>query len=56
MQSVFAFLIKIVGKEKIYNFMDYLERTKKYRLLSFFVGLAGKYWFWSGVKKANYNK
>lgn len=56
MQSIFAFLIKIIGKEKIYSFMNHLEKTQKHRLLAFFVGLAGKYWFWTGIKEAKSEK
>lgn len=52
MQSVFSLIIKLIGKDRIYGFMQTLERKKLYKLLAFFVGLAGKYWFWTGIKQA----
>lgn len=55
MQSIFTFFIKFIGKEKIYSFMNWLEKTKRYKLLAFFVGLAGKYWFWTGIKETKKN-
>jgi len=53
MQGVFTFFIGLIGRKRIYNYMFKLEKQKKYRLLAFLVGLAGKYWYWTGVKGAS---
>jgi len=54
--TIFSLLIRMVGKEKILYFFRFLEKTGKNKTLGFFVGLSGKYWFWSGVKEGNKNK
>ncbi|MFA5104266.1 MAG: glycosyltransferase [Candidatus Margulisiibacteriota bacterium] len=52
MQSIFTFIINLIGKNRIYGLMNSLEQKKQYKLLAFMVGLAGKYWFWTGVKQS----
>ncbi len=45
-----SIIVKKIGKQKIINYFKKLKAKKKDKLLAFLVGLAGKYWYWSGVK------
>jgi len=56
MQSIFASIIRLVGKDRILAFMDSLEKDGRHKLLAFMVGMAGKYWFWTGIKQARKTK
>ena len=51
-QSFLTFFIALIGRKRIHDYMQDLENRNRYRLLAFFVGLAGKYWYWTGVKEA----
>ena len=50
MQSIFTFFINVPGKKRIYDYMFGLEKKSRHIILAFMVGLAGKYWYWTGVK------
>ncbi len=50
--GILSFFVRAVGNKRLYGLMKGLEDNKNYRLLAFVVGLSGKYWYWSGVKKA----
>jgi GT2 family glycosyltransferase len=52
LHSILAFFVKLIGRNKIIGYMEKLERKGRHRLLGFLVGMAGKYWFWAGVKEA----
>jgi len=56
MQSIFASIIRLVGKDRILAFMGRLEKNGRNKLLAFMVGMAGKYWFWTGIKQARKTK
>ena len=44
--------IYIAGKERLIDWLNSLEKKGKKRLLGFFVGLSGWYWYITGVKAA----
>ena len=52
LRSIFTFFINVAGRKRIYALMSGLEKKGRHRLLAFMVGLAGKYWYWTGVKEA----
>ncbi len=52
LHSIAVFLVKLTGRDRIMMYMESLEKQGRHRLLGFFVGLAGKYWFWTGIKQA----
>ena len=52
MQRIFTSFINAIGRKRIYDLMSGLEKKGSLRLLSFMVGLAGKYWYWTGVRAA----
>jgi glycosyltransferase involved in cell wall biosynthesis len=54
--SLLSLIINFFGREKIRNYLFYLENKKRKRFLGFFVGLAGYYWYLCGVKKAKIDK
>ena len=49
-RCVLALSISLIGKKRIYDYMKALEKRKKLRMLAFLVGLAGKYWYLSGIR------
>ncbi len=55
-QSMMKQIVRVVGKDRIIPYMKHLDKKKHHRLLSFLVGLAGKYWYLSGVKEAKLKK
>lgn len=56
LHSIAAFLVKLIGSDRILKYMERLEKQGRHRLLGFLVGMAGKYWFWTGVKQARAQK
>lgn len=48
--SLLKLMIKFARKEKIMDKLSGFEKNSNKRLLGFFVGLAGYYWYLSGVK------
>jgi glycosyltransferase involved in cell wall biosynthesis len=50
--SLLGFIVKVLGKEKILAYFERLYRDKRERWLAFLIGLAGQYWYLSGVKEA----
>ncbi|MCX5748936.1 MAG: glycosyltransferase family 2 protein [Candidatus Saganbacteria bacterium] len=51
-RGLLSFIVKRIGKEKIIAYLKDLEKRKKNRLLGFLVGLAGYYWYLTGVKRS----
>ncbi len=56
MHSIFSSIIRLVGKDRILAFMGRSEKDGRHKLLAFMVGMAGKYWFWTGIKQARKTK
>ncbi len=54
--SIISLPVKLIGGKNILRFMERLEQKGRLRLLGFMVGLAGKYWFWTGIKQAKRTK
>ena len=50
--SLLRWIINSIDREKILNYLKSLEERGRFRLLGFLVGLAGYYWYLTGVKKA----
>ena len=49
MRFILTYIISMIGRKRIYDYMLGLEKRNKHRMLAFLVGLAGKYWYLSGV-------
>lgn len=56
LRSMLSAAIKLIGKKRIMVYLEKLEKQKRHRLFAFFVGLAGKYWYWTGVAQARKQK
>ncbi len=56
LHSIAASLVNLIGSDRILKYMERLEKQGRHRLLGFLVGMAGKYWFWTGVKQARAQK
>ena len=54
-RGLLSLIIKKIGREKIISYLKDLEKRKKYRLLGFMVGLAGYYWYLTGVEQSKNN-
>jgi len=52
LHGIIKFAIYIAGKERLIDWLNSLEKKGKKRLLGFFVGLSGWYWYITGVKAA----
>lgn len=52
LHSIIKFAIYIAGKERLVDWLNSLEKKGRKRLLGFFVGLSGWYWYITGVKAA----
>ncbi len=52
MHSFMSFGVRMVGGPALTGLFKWLEKRGMARTLSFLVGLAGKYWYYSGVKDA----
>jgi len=52
LHGIIKFAIYIAGKERLIDWLNSLEKKGRKRLLGFFVGLSGWYWYITGVKAA----
>lgn len=52
LHSIIKFAIYIAGKERLVDWLNSLEKKGRKRLLGFFVGLSGWYWYITGLKAA----